>query len=154
MKWGAPLVCGLVWLVCTDGAGERALAQAGKPAKPRFEHLHDIPHKGEGVPMTMIRDAADRPFLYVVANEAGLLVYDMKAAPRLVRTIPASKLASLNVMSLSQAGTRLYLALGNHWGKRGNAGLAIIDVAKPAEASVTGVWKDSELNGAGGRGRC
>lgn len=120
-----------------------------KPAA-RFEHLHDIPHKGQGVPMSMMHDAENRPYLYVAANEAGLLIYDVKAEPKLVHTIPPSKLAALNVMNVSQVGKKMYLALGNHWGKAGNAGLAVIDVAKPGAASVAGVWKDIEPSGAGG----
>ncbi len=150
------LVCGLVWLGCPDPACQVVLAQADQSANAKtsspFEHLNDIPYKGAGMPITMVRDAADRPYLYVAANEGGLLIYDVKAAPRLVHSIPVAKLASLNPMSLSQVGNRIYLALGNHWDKRGVAGLAVIDVEKPAEATVMGTWKDTEPDGAGGAG--
>jgi hypothetical protein len=88
--------------------------------------------------------------LYVASKEAGLRVYDVTNAPRLVHSIPISDLAAMHVMSLSQVGKRIYLALGNHWGKKESAGLAVIDVADPGNASVAGVWKDSEANGAGG----
>ena len=148
------LVCGWVWLGCPEPACQVVLAQAapGAIAKTNapFEHLNDIPHKGAGMPITMVHDAADRPYLYVAANEGGLLIFDVKAAPRLVHSIPASKLASLNPMSLSQVGNRLHLALGNHWDKRGVAALAVIEVEKPAEATVAGTWKDAEPDGAGG----
>lgn len=148
----------IVWVLaclsCT-GAGEGLLAQPSKGSDaakkgPRFEHLHDIPFKGKGVPLTMAHDSGGRSFLYVAGNEAGLLIYDLKDSPRLVHSIPISKLKSMHVMSVSQAGKRLFLALGNHWGKTENAGLAVIDATKPAEASVAGVWKDTEANGAGG----
>lgn len=135
------------------GGYDAALAQTPKKAdepKPRFEHLHDIPLNGQGNPMTMIHDAADRAFLYLVANEGGLLIYDVKGAPKLMQTIPVAKLNAMNAMSLTQVDKRLYLALGNHWGKRDKAGLAVIDVSKPGEAKVLGVWKDTEANGAGG----
>lgn len=132
---------------------EFAVAQSGKDSKgstvPHFEHLHDIPFQGGGMPMTMIHDDADRPFLYVAAQEAGLRIYEVKNAPRLVRTIPMAELGSMHVMNLSQSGKRIYLALGNHWGKHEKAGLAVIDVSNPAEASVTGIWNDTEP-GAGG----
>jgi hypothetical protein len=149
------VVWGLPWLGIVGRAGEVAVAQSSKDSKgasvgPRFEHLHDIPFTGEGMPMTMIHDAANRPFLYVAAKEAGLRIYDVKDSPRLVQSIPISKLASLHVMSLSQVGKRIYLVLGNHWGKRGVAGLAVIDASNPSEASVAGVWKDTEADGAGG----
>jgi len=100
--------------------------------------------------MTMIHDSAGRPFLYIAAMEAGLLIYDVRDSPRLVRSIPIARLKSMHVMSLSQADKRIFLALGNHWGKRDTAGLAVIDASRPAEASVAGVWKDTEANGAGG----
>lgn len=149
------LAWGLVWLGCIVSAGSIAVAQSGTDAKPaaagpRFDHLYDIPFPEGGMPMTMIRDAADRPFLYIAAKDAGLRIYDIKDAPRLVRSIPIAQLRSMHVMSLSQAGKRVYLALGNHWGKGETAGLAVIDVDRPAEASVAGVWKDTEVNGAGG----
>jgi hypothetical protein len=116
----------------------------------KFEHLYDIPFKGTGMPVTMIHDATNRPFLYVAAKEAGLVIYDVKGAPQRVQAIPIAQLGSMHVMSLSQAGSRLYLALGNHWGKSEVAGLAVIDVTKPAAATVAGLWKDTEVNGAGG----
>lgn len=143
----------LVWTLAGLAGSGPAAAQTGKGPTadgPRFEHLYDIPHKGDGMPMTMLPDAAGRPFLYVAAKEAGLLVYDVKGTPKLARSIPIADLGSRHVMSLSQAGNRIYLALGNHWGKPEGAGLAVIDVAKPAEAAVAGVWKDSEAGGAGG----
>lgn len=149
------IVCGLASLACICRGGENALAQASKRSNaagtnPRFEHLYDIPFKGQGMPLTMIRDSEGRPFLYVAAIEGGLLIYDVKGSPRLVRSIPTARLKSMHVMSLSQADKRLFLALGNHWGKRETAGLAVIDVSRPAEANVAGVWKDTEINGAGG----
>ncbi|MFA6544599.1 MAG: hypothetical protein WCS99_09260 [Limisphaerales bacterium] len=138
--------------LCSTAALVVAASAQGKPppAGPRFEHLHDIPFAGVGMPMTMIHDAGNRPFLYLAAKEAGLRIYDVKDAPRLVRTIRISELGGQHVMSLAQSGQRVYLALGNHWGKRETAGLAVIDASNPAQASVAGVWKDTQTNGAGG----
>lgn len=144
------LLCGLTCLVWQAVTNAQSKGDTPSAAAPRFEHLYDIPFQGKGMPMTMIRDAADRPFLYVAAKEAGLLIYDVKDSPRLVRSIPIAELLSLHVMSLSQAGKRVYLALGDHWGKGQTAGLAVIDISKPAEARVVGVWKDTEADGAGG----
>ena len=94
-RWVA-LVCGLACLGIVGGAGNVAVAQSSKDSKgaagPRFEHRHDIPYKGVEFPMTMIHDAANRPFLYVASKEAGLRVYDVKDAPRLARAIPISEL--------------------------------------------------------------
>lgn len=145
------LVSGLVSLVMILGTVDLASAQSNKDTKagPSFEHLHDIPYKLNEMPMTMIHDASDRPYLYVAAKEGGLHVFEVKDSPRLVRSILISALESLHVMSLSQVADRVYLALGNHWGKHEKAGLAVIDVNNPAQARVIGVWKDTEP-GAGG----
>lgn len=138
-------LCSIVALVMAASAQGRA-----QPAGSQFEHLHDIPFVGAGMPMTMIHDAGNRPFLYLAAKDAGLRIYDVKDSPRLVRTIRISELGGQHVMSLAQSGQRVFLALGNHWGKRETAGLAVIDASNPAQASVVGVWKDTEPNGAGG----
>lgn len=152
-RWVA-IICGLAWFGIVGRASEFAVAQSSKDSKgaagPRFEHLHDIPYKGVELPITMIHDAANRPFLYVASKEAGLRVYDLKDTPRLARVIPISELESMHVMSLSQFDKRIYLALGNHWGKHESSGLAVIDVSNPEKASVAGVWKDTEANGGGG----
>ncbi len=152
--WVTVIWC-LACLSLVGRASDVAVAQSGKDSKkgagPRFEHLHDIPFAvTEGLPMTMVHDAENRPFLYVASKEAGLRVYDVKNAPRLVSTIPIADLATMHVMSLSQSGQRIYLALGNHWGKHESAGMAVIDVKNPTEASVAGVWKDTEVKGASG----
>src|SRR5689334_16327267 len=79
----------LAWLSIVGRAGEFAVAQPSKgsksPAGPRFEHLHDIPYTGVELPMTMIHDAVNRPYLYVASKESGLRIYDVKDAPRLAR---------------------------------------------------------------------
>ena len=148
------VVGGLVWFSIAGGMSEFAGAQSkkdtSKAAGLRFEHQHDIPFALDGLPMTMTRDATKRPFLYVAAKEGGLRIYDVKDTPKLVRTIPISELASMHVMSLTQVGNRIYLALGNHWGKREKAGLAVVDATDPVKASVAGVWKDTAADGAGG----
>lgn len=150
----AARVWGLAWLGVAGGACQIAAAQSTSgstsAAGPRFEHLHDIAYSGVELPMTMIHDAANRPFLYVASKDAGLRIYDMQDTPRLARAIPISELGSLHVMSLAQHGQRVYLALGNHWGHGEPAGLAVIDVRNPAQASVAGVWKDTESQGGGG----
>lgn len=152
-RWVA-LIWALAWLGIVAGVGNVAVAQSSKVSKGvtglRFEHLHDIPYTGVDLPMTMIHDAVNRPYLYVASKEAGLRIYDVKDAPRLARAIPISELASMHVMSLTQLEKRVYLALGNHWGKHEPSGLAVIDVSHPEKASVTGVWKDTEANGGGG----
>ena len=94
-RWVA-IVWGLTWFGIVGRASEFAVAQSSKDSKGaagrRFEHHHDIPCTGVELPITMIHDAANRPFLYVASKEAGLRVYDVKDAPRLARAIPISEL--------------------------------------------------------------
>lgn len=115
-----------------------------------IEHLYDIPVTDDAITMTMRQDNLERPFLYVAAKDGGLLIYDISGTPTPVRTIPAGDLDSLHVMSLSQSGQRLFLALGDHWGEE-NPGLAIIDISDPRQAALLGLWHDGAvLGGAGG----
>lgn len=125
-------------------------APVATTAGPTIEHLYDIPVTGDAITMTMRQDNLARPFLYVAAKDGGLLIYDTSGTPALVRTIPAVDLGSLHVMSLSQSGQRLFLALGNHWSGQ-NPGLAIIDISDPRQATLLGLWRDGAvLGGAGG----
>lgn len=151
-RWMA-LVGWLAGFVIAGQTGDVSFAQSNKDTKstgPRFEHLHDIPYRGLELPLTMIHDEANRPFLYVASKEAGLKIFDVTGAPRLARSIPISELASMHVMSLTQSGKRIYLALGNHWGKHESSGLAVIDVSNPERGSIVGVWEDTESDGGSG----
>lgn len=116
----------------------------------QFQHLYDIPVTGDAIAMTMRADTLKRPFLYIAAKDGGLVIYDISAAPVLVKTVPVDALGSLHVMSLSQAGKRLFLALGNHWGRGQNSGMAVIDVSDPRQASVLGLWRDPSVTGGAG----
>lgn len=136
-------------LPCVPSA-RAADAGAASGSALRFEPLYEIPFTGRGMPMTMRRDTSGRPWLYVAAKEAGLLIYDVSAAPRLLRMLPAAAFEGLDVMSLAQAGGRLYLALGNHWGRVEYAGVAVVDVGPAGAPRVLGVWKDTQSGGAGG----
>jgi hypothetical protein len=147
------LVAGTGRAVTSPGAASPTGAIVARSG-PRFEHLYDIPFPGGGLPMSMIRDASDRPFLYVASKEAGLRIYDVTESPRLVRSIPTSELERMHVMNVTQHENRLYLALGDHWGRgrtpQSGAGLAVIDVRDPGRARVAGVWKDADAGGGGG----
>lgn len=114
-----------------------------------LHHEYDIAADCRGVSMTMRHDAA-RPFLYIASKEAGLKIYDVSGAPRLVKTIPTAALHALDVMNVSQTGSNLYLALGNHFSKNQSSGFAIVNIADPADAAVIAVWSDPALKGGAG----
>jgi hypothetical protein len=137
-------------LVAALVAGTAVPAGAQECPGVRLAHERDIPARCSGVTLTMRHDARDRPFLYVASKEAGLKIYRLGAAPVLVGTIAGAAIDSLDVMSLSQSGDYLYLALGNHFVSGEHPGLAIVDVRNPARASVLAFWTDTTLNtGAG-----
>lgn len=116
-----------------------------------LEFRYDIPSVCTEITMATRHDIAGRAILYVAAKEGGLKIYDISAAPTLLQTIKISALGGLHVMNLSQRGTNLYLALGNHLGTaRQTAGMAIIDVANPSSAAVKALWIDQTSNSGGG----
>ncbi len=118
-------------------------------------HNYDIAAECKGITMTMQHDNTGKSFLYVASKEAGLKIYNDSAAPALVKHIPVASLNGLHVMSLSQTGNYLYLALGNHFGKAGQAcGFAIIDVTDPAKANVVATWSDSKRKDGAGIVEC
>ncbi|MFM9944844.1 MAG: T9SS type A sorting domain-containing protein [Bacteroidia bacterium] len=117
-----------------------------------FKKESEIASACAGIAMTMMHDANGKAYLYVANKEAGLKIYDIStvASPSLVKTIPITSLGNMDVMNLTQSGNFLYLALGNHFNTNQNAGMAIIDVTKPAEASVTDYWELASSGGGAG----
>lgn len=114
------------------------------PANP-FPNLHHD--------LTAERDtAATKPFLYVAAMERGLVIYNITniSTPTVVSTIVPSVLNNLYVMSLTQAGNYLYLALGDHFSATSqNSGMAIIDISSPATPTVKSVYSFTATSGSG-----
>jgi len=102
--------------------------------------------------MTMIHDQNNLPYLYVATKAGGLKIYDINVIPTpvLVATVPVSMYDSLDVMSLSQTGNYLYLALGNSFAADQKSGMAIVDVTSPTSPMVTDFWVlPSSLGGSG-----
>lgn len=103
--------------------------------------------------MTMMHDELNRPYLFVANKEAGLKIYDISviATPSLVATVPTSLYDALDVMSVSQNGNYLYLALGNSFTNPQKSGMAIVDVSNPSSPLVTDFEKlnSSPVGGAG-----
>ncbi|MCB9041835.1 MAG: T9SS type A sorting domain-containing protein [Lewinellaceae bacterium] len=102
----------------------------------------DIASTCSTISMTMEHDQQGQPFLYVANKEAGLRVYNISniQSPALVKEIGTDMMEGLEAMNLSQSGNYLYLALGNFFAGDQSPGLAIIDVAEPANAGIKDVW--------------
>lgn len=112
----------------------------------------DIASTCKQMVMTMAHDANGKPYLYVANKEAGLKIYNISdpSNPVLKKTISTAAFDSLDLMSLHQQGSYLYLAVGNHFNDLQSSGLAIVKVDTPDNAWVTSHWKlPSSKGGAG-----
>lgn len=101
------------------------------------------------LPMAIIADQLDRPFLYVALKDGGLRVLDSsnpKAAPRELAKIEKESVRQLDVMNLAQSGKLLFMALGGHFAAEGTnkAGMAIVSVADPRKPKLLSVWESKE----------
>lgn len=118
-------------------------------SKVIITELSEIPATCQAIPMTMLHDQQDKPYLYVANKEAGLKIYyitDTKK-PKLVATVSAQLFGSLHVMNLAQQGDHVYLALGNHFNNRQAPGMAVVDVSQPDQPVFKSYWS---LNGESG----
>lgn len=131
----------LIAIVCALGSARAA---------PLVEAVQELPMTCSAMPVTMRQDTQGRPFLYVAAKDGGVRIHALDGSTEPVLVLRPAAFGKLHAMSLTQAGDRLYVALGNHWGWASGAGLAVIDVRDPRRASVLGHWAEPERAGAGG----
>ena len=103
--------------------------------------------------MTAKRDTmASKPYLYVAGKERGLVIYNISnlTSPILTASILPSAMQNLDVMSLTQAGNYLYLALGDFFNSGSeNSGMAIVDISLPAAPILMSVYSYSLSSGSG-----
>ncbi len=99
----------------------------------------EIESSCDEIVMTSLHDQLDRSFLYVANKEAGLRIYDVSNSemPILVQSVSTEEFEGLDVMSLEQQGSYLYLAVGNHFTNPEPGGLVVVDISNPEEAFVT-----------------
>lgn len=117
-----------------------------------FDFEADIPSTCNKMVMTMLPDQLDRPFLYIANKEAGLVIYNISnlSSPTLSASVPITLYDSLDVMSLSQNGNYLYLAIGSHFNSSQKSGMAVVDVTNPSLPILTDFWSDSTITGGSG----
>ncbi|MFN8116388.1 MAG: T9SS type A sorting domain-containing protein [Bacteroidia bacterium] len=103
--------------------------------------------------MTAKRDtAASKPYLYVAGKERGLVIYNISnlTSPVLTASILPSAMQNLDVMSLTQAGNYLYLALGDFFNASSEkSGMAIVDISTPSNPVLKSTYSYSLTSGAG-----
>lgn len=102
--------------------------------------------------MSAVHDDLGRPYLYVAGKERGLLIYNVSslAAPVLEDSVKVLDLDGLELMSVSQSGNYLYLALGNIFVNSSVPGMAIVDVSVPTAPVLKSVWKYHAQSGGAG----
>ena len=138
MKWSSSILL-IISLLCCN-------CLFSQPSNNlNIQHLVDMPMSCGSIPMTMAHDALGRNYLYVAQKAGGLTVYDIANpnTPFIVDSIPINDLDTMDVMSLTQKGNYLYLALGNFFnGGSQYSGIAIIDVTTPTSISVTDLLRN------------
>jgi len=103
--------------------------------------------------LTARRDSSPaKPYLYIAAKAQGLITYNISnlTSPVFSNSIAVSALNGLDVNSITQRGSYLFLALGDIFNKNAqNSGLAIVNVSNPASPTVTSVYSFSLTSGSG-----
>lgn len=128
-------------------------SQCSQPVNFQLQKNLPMPSPASQLNMTAHRDtSASKPYLYVSGKGAGLLIYNIANVntPTLVATVSIFSLNGLHVMSSTQAGNYLYLALGDHFNPfLQKSGMAIVNVTNPASPTVTATYSFTANSGAG-----
>ena len=128
-------------------------SQCTQPVNFQLQKSFPMPFPTIQLNMTAHRDtSASKPYLYISGKGAGLLIYNISSitSPTLVNTIGISSFNNLHVMSSTQAGNYLYLALGDHFNANAQkSGLAIVNITNPASPTVTATYSFTANSGAG-----
>lgn len=103
--------------------------------------------------LTAKRDTSvSKPYVYVAAMEKGLLVMNINnpATPTLAASIGTVSIKNLYVMSVTQAGNYLYMAVGNSFNATSQvSGLSIVDINNPALPVVKDTYTFTATSGSG-----
>jgi hypothetical protein len=103
--------------------------------------------------LTVKRDLSPaNPYLYIAAKATGLIIEDISnlSSAFTATTIATSALGNLDVISVTQSGNYLYLALGDIFSASAQkSGMAIIDVSTPAVPVIKSVYSFTANSGAG-----
>ncbi|MGB4849024.1 MAG: T9SS type A sorting domain-containing protein [Saprospiraceae bacterium] len=85
--------------------------------------------------LSLERDKTGKPFVYLAAKDAGIIVYDISDPGTAVLTanVPTSDFSGFDAINLVQDSVYLYVTLGDIWNDQEESGLAIIDVTDPSK---------------------
>lgn len=110
-----------------------------------FTPVSEYPYPAPFTAYTAHFDKLNRPYIYTANKEYGVILFDFSELQNLtpVRTFTVQQFQGLKPTDLIQQGNYLYIALGAFGGLSPQpAGLAIIDISDPKNATITGQWSD------------
>lgn len=103
--------------------------------------------------LTAHRDTTPtKPYLYISGKGAGLIIHNISSltTPTQVAIVPISSFNGLHVMSTTQSGNYLFVALGDHFPfSNQKSGLGIVDISNPNSPTVTATYSYTSISGAG-----
>lgn len=114
-----------------------------------FAGMASYPYPAPFSAYTARFDKLHRPYLYTANKEFGVIFFDFSDPADLkpVRIFTPQNFQGLKPTDLFQVGNLLYVSLGGFDGfSPQNAGLAIIDIATPAQSQILGQWSDAAFD--------
>ncbi|MBK8966142.1 MAG: hypothetical protein IPM36_05565 [Lewinellaceae bacterium] len=114
-----------------------------------FTPVSEYPYPAPFTAYTAHFDKLHRPYIYTANKEYGVILFDFSDLqnPTPVRTFTVQQFQNLKPTDLVQQGNYLYVALGAFGGLSPEpAGLAIIDISDPKNATITGQWSDAAFD--------
>lgn len=131
-------LAGLVLIGCLV-VGQVPVATAAG-LQPVWEH-----RTGFDLAMAAQADVRGRPYVYIALKSGGVAVLETRGASvRRIARLGKVLLGNLDATNLYQQGRLLFVSLGGHFKARGPAGLAILDVSRPARPRVIQIWRSAE----------
>lgn len=102
--------------------------------------------------LTPLHDQLGRDFVYVATEDGGLTIWDVSspASPSMAAQVQTNNWDNLKVMSVTQNGNYVYLALGNHFPPQELPGMAIVDVSNPSLPVMKDYWISPGDSSGGG----
>lgn len=97
--------------------------------------------------LTPVIDKLGRDYVYLASVEKGLMIFDISQPgnPVVADSLPTNLFQGAKVMSATQVGTTLYLAVGSFWSPQ-PSGLAIVDVSNPTASTIVGQWDSTAFD--------
>jgi len=114
-----------------------------------FTPVSEYPYPAFFTAYTANFDKLHRPFIYTANKEYGVVIFNFSDPQNLtpVRSFTVQHFQNLKPTDLVQQGNYLYVALGGFGGLISQpAGVAVLDIADPANATILGQWSDAAFD--------